>query len=207
MAGVRREVSMVLFDGFEVLDVFGPIELFCNVLPEQFTITTIGPEAAPVHSAQNVEVVATQNYRTAVVGDIVMVPGGIGTRALVNDHEFLAWLSRFASSAELVTSVCTGSAVLAAAGLLDGYRATSNKMAFRWASEQGKNVTWVPQARWVQDRNRWTSSGVAAGMDMTAALIRFLCGDEAADAAAVTTELEIQRDPNHDPFAKLYNLI
>jgi len=206
MAGVR-DVSMVLFGGFEVLDVFGPIELFSNVVPEQFTITLIGPEAGPVQSAQNVEVVATQNYQNAVVGEIVMVPGGIGTRTLVDDHEFLDWLSDFASSAELVTSVCTGSAVLAAAGLLDGYRATSNKMAFRWASEQGKDVTWVPQARWVQDGNRWTSSGVAAGMDMTAALIRFLCGDEAAERAAAITELEIQRDPNHDPFAKLYNLV
>jgi putative intracellular protease/amidase len=207
MAGVGRDVSMVLFDGFEVLDVFGPIELFSNVLPEPFTITLIGPEAGLVHSAQNVEVVATENYQTAVAGNIVMVPGGVGTRTLVNDHEFLAWLSGFASSAEWVTSVCTGSAVLAAAGLLDGYRATSNKMAFRWASEQGKNVTWVPQARWVEDRNRWTSSGVAAGMDMTAALIRFLCGDEAAERAAAITELEMQRDPNHDPFARLYNLV
>lgn len=201
MACDRRDVSMVLFDGFEVLDVFGPIELLSNVPTEPFTITLIGPEAGPVRSAQNIEVVATKKYQDAVVGDIVMVPGGVGTRRLVNDHEFLAWLLGFASSAELVTSVCTGSAVLAAAGLLDGYRATSNKMAFRWASKQGKNVTWVPQARWVEDRNRWTSSGVAAGMDMTAALIRFLCGDEAADRAAAITELEIQRDPNHDPFA------
>ena len=96
----------------------------------------------------------------------MLVPGGQGTRPLVRDRDFLSWLGAWAAPASLVTSVCTGSAVLAAAGLLDGYRATSNKAAFGWAREQGKNVDWVAQARWVEDRDRWTSSGIAAGMDM-----------------------------------------
>lgn len=206
MSSRRREVSMVLFEGFEVLDVFGPIELF-GMVPELFTVTVIGLGSGPVRSAQGVEVVATQSYQSAVAGDIVMIPGGIGTRALVADEAFLSWLREFAGAAELVTSVCTGSGVLAAAGLLNGYRATSNKRAFGWASTQGRDVTWVPQARWVADRDRWTSSGVAAGMDMTAALIRFLHGDDTAEKAAAAIEYEIQRDPDHDVFAPLNGLI
>jgi hypothetical protein len=109
----------------------------------------------------------------------MLIPGGQGTRRLVNDEAFLSWLRAWAAPASLVTSVCTGSAVLAAAGLLDGYRATSNKAAFEWVREQSEKVYWVAQARWVEDRDRWTSSGVAAGMDMAAALLADLFGQDA----------------------------
>jgi len=97
--------------------------------------------------------------------------------------------------------VCTGSALLAAAGLLEGYRATSNKRAFTWASSHGRDVRWEPRARWVHDRDRWTSSGVAAGMDMTAALIAHLEGKETAERVLREVELEVQTDPDRDPFA------
>ncbi|WP_370063334.1 DJ-1/PfpI family protein [Mycobacterium sp. MAA66] len=205
VTSVRREVSIVLFDQFELLDVCGPVEFFGS-LPDLFTVTMVGPEVGPVRSKQGVDVLATQSYLTAHAGDIVMVPGGQGTRTLVNDDEFLSWLAGFARSVELVTSVCTGSALLAAAGLLDGYRATSNKFAFGWASRHGQTVTWIPQARWVEDRNRWTSSGVTAGMDMTAALIRSLHGDDTADRVANHIEYSAHRDPTWDPFAELYGL-
>ncbi len=106
-----------------------------------------------------------------------------------------------------MTSVCTGSAALAAAGLLDGYRATSNKRAFGWVTQHGPGVEWVPEARWVQDRDRWTSSGVAAGMDMAVALIASLLGDEVAESVAARVELEPHRDPAWDPFAALNGLV
>lgn len=205
MTGVSRRVSVVLFDGFELLDVFGPIELL-SMLPEQFRIDVVGPEAGPVRSSQGIEVVALSAYAQAQPGEIIMVPGGMGTRQLAEDQQFLAWLAGFASSAEFVASVCTGSALLAAAGLLEGYAATSNKRAYTWATQFGTDVSWKPQARWVEDRNRWTSSGVAAGMDMTAALIRALHGDEQARYAADRIELETHADPGWDPFAALYGL-
>src|SRR5581483_3719057 len=163
-------VAVVLFDRFELLDVFGPLELLGS-LPDHFELTMIGPTAGPIPSAQGPAVLAANCYSDSPVPDIAVVPGGIGTPSLVEDAGFLAWLAAWAASAPLVTSVCTGSAVLAAAGLLDGYRATSNKRAFSWAESQGPRVDWIRQARWVMDRDRWTSSGVAAGMDMTLALI------------------------------------
>jgi transcriptional regulator GlxA family with amidase domain len=103
----------------------------------------------------------------------------------------------------LVSSVCTGSGLLAAAGLLDGYRATSNKRAFQWATEQGPLVDWVTTARWVEDRDRWTSSGVAAGMDMALALVAHFLGEPFARKVADGIELEWHRDPSWDPFAAL----
>lgn len=95
----------------------------------------------------------------------------------------------------------------ASAGLIDRYRATSNKRAFAWAREQGPRVNWVAQARWVEDRDRWTSSGVAAGMDMTLALIARLHSDELASSLADRVELEWHRDPEWDPFAAINGLV
>ncbi len=195
-----RSVTAVLFDGFELLDVFGPLEML-GVLPDQFAISLIGPEPGPVRSAQGPEVVAQHSYRDAPPADVVLVPGGIGTRRLVADRAFLEWLAQWAPTADLITSVCTGSGVLAAAGLLDGFRATSNKRAFAWACGQGPGVDWVPEARWVEDRDRWTSSGVAAGMDMALALISRLHGDRLAAAVADGVEFAWHRDPAWDPFA------
>ncbi len=170
-----RRFSIVLFDGFELLDVFGPLGLLGR-LPNEVSVVLLGPGARPVRSHQGTEIVATSSYTGAEAPDIVMVPGGQGTRRLVTDRPFLDWLAMWAYEADIITSVCTGSALLAGAGLLEGYQATSNKRAFDWASSHGRNVTWVPSARWVVDGNRWTSSGVAAGMDMTVALLAHLFG-------------------------------
>lgn len=197
---MSRGVSVVLFEGFELLDVFGPVELLSR-FPDEIEVRLLGPEAGPVRSSQGTEVVATTGYRDAATPDIVMVPGGIGTRALVADNHFLDWLREWASGAAIVTSVCTGSGVLAAAGLLDGYRATSNKIAFDWASGQGDDVEWVYSARWVHDRDRWTSSGVAAGIDMIGALLAELFGPAEAQRGANEIEYELHTDPERDPFA------
>ncbi|MEU5846209.1 DJ-1/PfpI family protein [Saccharopolyspora shandongensis] len=196
----KRCVSVILFEGFQLLDVFGPVELL-SAVPDLFEVRFIGPGRGPVASSQGISVSVTDSRDGAAEPDIVLVPGGRGTRSLVQQRSFLAWLTGFARSAPLITSVCTGSAVLAAAGLLDGYRATSNKRAFDWVMTNGEHVHWVPQARWVEDRNRWTSSGVAAGMDMTAALIRHLHGAEVAQAVTDYIEFEVHADPAWDPFA------
>ncbi|MGI8493217.1 MAG: DJ-1/PfpI family protein [Acidimicrobiales bacterium] len=207
-AGARRarRVGVVLFDRFELLDVFGPLECFGS-LPAHFELCLIGPEAGPVRSAQGPEAVAGQTYRASETPDIVLVPGGAGTRQLVADRRFLEWLAGWSANAELVTSVCTGAGVLAAAGLLDGHRATSNKRAFAWAVEQGPKVQWVPEARWVQDRDRWTSSGVAAGIDMALAIIVDLHSEDLADMVADGVEHDWHRDPSRDPFAAKNGLV
>jgi transcriptional regulator GlxA family with amidase domain len=119
----------------------------------------------------------------------------------------LGWIRKRAAEAEIVTSVCTGAALLARAGLLDGRRATSNKFAFKWVSEQGPAVEWIEQARWVEDGKFATSSGVSAGIDMTLAVIARIAGAEAAEWIAIRMEYDWHRDPSWDPFAKIHGLV
>ena len=185
--------------------MFGPAELF-SLVPGRLAIEFTGPGAGPVASSQGGQVTAAIGYDAAATPGIMLIPGGQGTRRLVTDEAFLSWLRAWATPASVVTSVCTGSAVLAAAGLLDGYRATSNKAAFEWVREQSGKAGWIAQARWVQDRDRWTSSGVAAGMDMAAALLADLFGTDVAHRATTRAELEVHEDASRDPFAKIYGL-
>ena len=134
---------------------------------------------------------------------MLLVPGGIGTRREVNNPVLLNWLKERSQQAELVASVCTGSALLAKAGVLDGLRATSNKLAFAWASSQSEKVQWQKQARWVEDGKVFSSSGVSAGIDMALAVIAKLVSQQAAEDAANFAEYTWQRDADCDPFASV----
>ncbi len=102
-------------------------------------------------------------------------------------------------------SVCSGSALLAKAGVLDGLRATSNKQFFAFAQSQSDKVRWIEEARWVEDGAFATSSGVSAGTDMALGIIARLYGRERADEIAARTEYEWQSDPARDPFVKYLN--
>jgi transcriptional regulator GlxA family with amidase domain len=201
-----RTLAVVLFERFELLDVYGPLEMF-GMLPDHFRIQMLGPTSEPVPTAPGPRTHVDYAYTDAPPADVVLVPGGRGTRPLAEAAAFLDWLRAYTTPAEYVTSVCTGSALLAAAGLLDGYRATSNKRAFAWVREQSAAVEWVPQARWVADRNRWTSSGVAAGIDMALAFIAHLHGEELALDVADGAEYEWHRDASWDPFAAKNGLV
>ena len=129
------------------------------MVPGKVDVEFVGPQAGAVASGQGAQAIATSGYAAAAPADIVLVPGGRGTRRLVADGRFLSWLRGWAGSASLVTSVCTGSALLAAAGLLDGYDATSNKRAFDWVRTHGEDVRWIRRARWVEDRPRASRRG------------------------------------------------
>ena len=193
-----KRIAFILFDGFELLDVFGPAEIFAKVPGLELEFSSV--DGNNVASSQGVEVVPDTAFSTLTC-DTVVVPGGEGTRALVKDSAFLTQINSIASSASLICSVCTGSAILAAAGLLEEYSATSNKRAFDWASSFGRNVEWKRSARWVHDRDRWTSSGVAAGTDMAIAFVSHYFGAPLAEKIAHDLEIQAHRDADHDPFA------
>ncbi len=202
----KRRVGALFFDEFELLDSFGPLEMF-GVLPELFEIVTIGETGPSIASTQGPRVVIERSFDDAGQVDVLLVPGGIGTRTGVENEVLLDFLRGQAPDLEILASVCTGSGLLARAGLLDGRRATSNKMAFAWAVAQGPRTTWVPEARWVEDGNVFTSSGVAAGIDMALAVIARLAGPDVATAVANGTEHDWHRDANWDPFARLHGLV
>jgi len=198
-----RDVGFLIFEGFELLDVFGPAEMF-GVLKDRFRIEMIAAQAGPVRSSQGPRVVAERAFAEVAELDVVLIPGGIGTRTAVGDEELVAWIRQISTRAAYVASVCTGSALLARSGVLDGKRATSNKRAFEWVMSQGPRANWIRKARWVEDGKFWTSSGVTAGIDMSLALIERLAGADVARQVADGTEYERHTDPTRDPFSELY---
>ena len=201
----ERTLGVVLFPGFELLDVFGPLEAFGN-LPGVIEVKTIAAQAGPVVSAQGPRAVADHGFKDAPQLDMLLIPGGIGTRDAIDDRVLLDWLAARSRSAEIVMSVCTGSALLARAGVLDGQRATTNKAFFQWVADQGPKVEWVRQARWVDAGKFVTSSGVSAGIDMALAVVTRLAGRDLAENLARMMEYQWHTDPDDDPFAKVWGL-
>jgi putative intracellular protease/amidase len=132
--------------------------------------------------------------------DIFLVPGGYGTRKEVENILLLNKIREISNLSKFVLSVCTGSALLAKAGLLDGKKATSNKKAFDWVITQGENVNWIRKARWVKDGKFYTSSGVSAGMDMTLGLLNNLHGIEFARKVAFEIEYNWIENMEEDNF-------
>ena len=196
-----RTLGIVLYPQFEMLDVCGPLEMFGN-LKAQVKLVMVAQSAGPVASVQGPKLVADVGFTDCPELDLVLVPGGMGTMQQLANKPLLDWLQARAAKAEIVMSVCSGSAILAKAGLLDGRRATSNKQYFQLAVGQGPKVRWVKEARWVDDGDRVTSSGVSAGMDMALHVISRLYGEAVAQKLADGTEYQWHRDANVDPFAK-----
>ena len=199
-------LGMVLFERFQLLDTFGPLEMFGS-LKDKVTIVMIAQKQGVVKSSAGPAVSIDYTFENVPKLDIVMIPGGGGTRVEVNNALFVNAVKKLAEQAPHVASVCTGAAVLAKTGLLDGKNATTNKRAFHWVEKQGQQVNWVKKARWVEDGKYFTSSGISAGTDMALSLIAKLFGDDVAVRIADGAEYEWNKDSHHDPFAKLNGLI
>jgi putative intracellular protease/amidase len=195
----KKTVGVVLYPGFEVLDVFGPVEMWSYV-PE-FRVIFVAQRAGTVRSANGVSVVADYSFESAPPLDIMMVPGGIGTRTELQNPPFVEYLRLQHARTEITSSVCTGSVLLAKAGILSGHRATSNKLYFSWAVDEDPSVDWIVKARWVEDGKLFTSSGVSAGTDMALGLVQKLYGLDRARLLARSLEYEWHEDPTVDPFA------
>ena len=202
-------VAVVLFEGFTVLDVYGPVQAFASVrLPRPdgswhrlFEIVTIAEKAGPVKSGEGPTTHADYAFTDAPTYDVLLVPGGFGTRKAVNNAALLLALTAASRAATVTTTVCTGSALLARTGLMDNRPATSNKIAWDWVVQQGPRVRWQRQARWVDDGDLVTSSGVSAGMDMALSVVARLHGVDMARQAARFMEYVWHEDPGADPFA------
>jgi putative intracellular protease/amidase len=197
--GAKKTVGVVLYPGFEVLDVFGPVEMWAYV--PDFHVIFLAQKAGPVLSTQKVAAVADYSFETAPALDIMMVPGGLGSYTELKNPVFLDFLRAQDRHTSLTTSVCSGSWLLAKAGLLEGRRATSNKLYFSVAVSQPAKVEWVKHARWVEDGKYITSSGVSAGIDMALGVIARLHGRDPARRLARGLEYQWSEDPDNDPFA------
>jgi transcriptional regulator GlxA family with amidase domain len=204
-----QRVAVVLFDGFTVLDMYGPVQAFgaCRITRPDgppfrfFEVFTIAEHRGPIKSGEGPSTHADYTFAEAPPYDILLVPGGFGTREAVKNDTVLGRLRASSEKAAVTATVCTGSALLARTGLMDGRPATSNKIAWDWVVQQGPKVLWKRKARWVDDGNLITSSGVSAGTDMALALIARLHGRDMAVSAARNMEYLWHEKADDDPFA------
>ncbi|KAL2127810.1 hypothetical protein VTI74DRAFT_10151 [Chaetomium olivicolor] len=229
ISAVSLRTATVIYPGWEPLDVFGPLQLFFSISTAyKLTLSVIAKETGPVSAGYpphimaagqppmdlgfmlQPKLVATHSFGDAPALDVLLVPGGFGNVALdqSNDTSIQTFLRNRFDSLDYLLSICTGSVLLASSGLLNGHRATTNKMSWDWVTSRGENVKWVPSARWTQDGKIWTSSGVAAGIDMMYAFLKHLYGE--SDPVLIKTMNGIEYAPhtdlNWDPFSIVHNV-
>ncbi|MCB1096633.1 MAG: DJ-1/PfpI family protein [Verrucomicrobiae bacterium] len=195
-------VGAVIFPGFEMLDLYGPLEMF-GLAGDGFQIRIVSESGEPVESSHGPRAIADDLFSDDRRYDILLVPGGRGTRNEIHNRVILEWLKKRSWDCRFVTSVCTGSVLLAVAGVLEGRKATTNKLAFDWVASFGVNIEWQRKARWVEDGKYFTASGVSAGIDMALALVDHILGPTAAEEAALRAEYQRNTDADRDPFANV----
>lgn len=210
--------GVLLFQAFESLDVFGPLDAL-QMLSRQYkmelalisatanpvTTKPRAPSMNPKNSSFFQSVVPTHTLGNAPDLDVLIIPGGLGTRAPDLDN-IIDYIKTTYPKLKYLITVCTGAGLAARAGILDGKKATTNKASWASTIVLGPKVNWVSHARWTVDGNIWTSSGISAGLDVTLAFIEHIYGENVATGLANSMEYQWHRDPHWDPFATIFNV-
>ncbi len=192
-------VGVLLFEDFETLDVFGPVEILGR-LKEFYVVNFYSLFGGQIKNGHGVSI-STETLAEINNGvDIFLIPGGYGTRKEIDNVLLIDKIREISDLSNFVLTVCTGSALLAKTGLLDGRKATSNKRAFDWVMTNGENVNWLKKSRWTVDDKYYTSSGVSAGMDMTLGFLSDLHGIEFARQIGFQIEYNWIEDKDNDNF-------
>ncbi len=195
----ERTIGILLFDDAEELDFVGPFEVFTmsnevrgqqsGAAPDR--VVFISERGGQVKARKGMRVETDHSFETAPKLDVLLVPGGQGTRALVEHKPLLAWVERVAADCEWVTSVCTGTLVLTAAGPARGKRVTTHWGFIEALRARGEASEVVENIRYVRDGNLVTSAGVSAGIDMAL----WLVGQWHSPAHARVTQRAMEYDP------------
>jgi transcriptional regulator GlxA family with amidase domain len=185
------QVAFLLYDRFTALDWIGPHEVL-NSLPDSECVTVAEKVGPVANESGSIEIVAAKTLDEVTSPDIVVIPGGLGNRILLEHEPLHEWIRTVHETSQWTTSVCTGSLLLAAAGLLDGAPATTHWLARDVLASLGAEP--VPD-RVVEHGKIITAAGVSAGIDMALRLVQKMYGDEAAQ----TVQLGIEYDPQ-PPF-------
>ncbi len=190
-------VGILLFEEFETLDVFGPVEIFGR-LKTHYLVCFYSEAGGLVHNSHGVDVLSRPLGEIMGGVDIFLIPGGYGTRKEVNNEVLIEMIRTISEHSQYVLTVCTGSALLARTGLLDGKKATTNKRAFDWVVSQSDKVFWDRPARWTVDGKYYTSAGVSAGMDMTLGFLADRHGVDFARKSAWEIEYDWREEKEGD---------
>ena len=204
-----RNVAIVLFDKVEVLDFAGPFEVFsvCGAhgeIPGQFNVYTVA-EQSPVIARNGLSINPHYLFDDCPTPDILLIPGGggysadgspYGSRKEMDNPVLLEWIRRHNKTAALVLSVCTGSLILAKAGILEGLAATTHWKSMDQLKEAAPNTELVYDQRWVDNGRVIVSAGVSAGIDMSLYVIFKLFGEKVANETARSMQYDHWHGPN-----------
>jgi transcriptional regulator GlxA family with amidase domain len=188
-----KRVGIVIFDDVEVLDFCGPFEVFSAVRlnedkrreePSPFEVLLVAEKSATVYASGGMQVIPHHTFHTCPRLDVLVVPGGWGTRRELENPAMLDWLRQRAAEVETLTSVCTGSMLLGFAGLLDGRHATTHWKSLDWMRDSFPSVTVAYDQHVVEDGRLLTSAGISAGIDMALKAVTRCCGETVARATA-----------------------
>ncbi|WHM35530.1 DJ-1/PfpI family protein [Streptomyces sp. BPTC-684] len=182
------QIAILLYDRFTSLDAIGPYEMLCR-LPDTETVF-VAAQAGPVTNDRgSLRIIAEKTLDEVRSPDVVVVPGGPGTGDIAHDEALTGWLRAVDATTTWTTSVCTGSLLLAGAGLLTGRRAATHWLAYDALAALGAEPT---AERVVTDGKYLTAAGVSSGIDMGLTLVGRLAGDEYAQAVQLLTEYDPQ---------------
>ncbi|WP_043267866.1 DJ-1/PfpI family protein [Streptomyces sp. CT34] len=198
----QREVLVVLFDGVQSLDVSGPVEVFsgaCHGAPGAYRIRTASLDGAPVRTTSGLTLTPDLTLDAATPPHTLLVPGGRGTR--IPDPQLVDWLRTNARRARRTVSVCSGAFLLAAAGLLDGRRATTHWSLCDTLARRHPAVRVEPEPIYIRDGEVATSAGVTAGIDLALALVEEDLGRDLALAVARHLVVFLRRPGNQTQFS------
>jgi transcriptional regulator GlxA family with amidase domain len=212
MAALRpRQIAILVFPEVQSLDVTGPLEVFATAhklieltgrKDPGYDMRIFSPSRAPLRTSSGLQIVPHAGFeRTSARIDTLIVAGGHGSRAVSADPATLTWIAKTSKQARRTASVCTGAFLLAAAGLLDGRRATTHWSAARRLAQLYPSVQVDPEPIFLRDGDIWTSAGVTAGMDLALALVEEDLDREAALAIARQLVLFLRRPGNQSQFS------
>ena len=189
----RHIVGIVIFPDVEVLDFAGPFEVFSVTRlnekrrreePSPFAVKLIAENAQPIVASGGLRLLADYDLDNCPPLDILVVPGGWGTRKEIENKRLIDWIAKVGSHVGTLTSVCTGSMLLGRAGLLDGLSATTHWRALEWMRDSFAKVSVDSNRHVVEDGRVLTSAGISAGIDMSLRVVLRYCGEEVARATA-----------------------
>jgi transcriptional regulator GlxA family with amidase domain len=189
----KKKVGMLLYPNVELLDFCGPYEVFSTfrfdaskktLEPSPFDVYLIAESKGTIKTRAGLEVAAEYSIEDHPSFDILVVPGGWGTRKEINNEKIINWLKKVAGEVELVTAVCTGSMLLGKAGLLKGKHATTHWNSLPWMKEEFPDTIVEDAFHIVEDGNVITSAGISAGIDMALKVVQKYFGEEAARGTA-----------------------
>ncbi|CZR68479.1 related to ThiJ/PfpI family protein [Phialocephala subalpina] len=204
--------AIILYPGFQALDIFGPLDILNIIAISHPNLTisllsstldpvsTILPSSSSPTFGQSITPTHTFSSPPKDI-DVLLVPGGFGSRDPEIVKPAVEFIAKIYPSLKWLLTICTGSVVAAKSGVLNGKKATTYKRMLEWGAREGPEVKWVQKGRWVEDGNVWSSSGIAAGIDLMYAWVAHVYGEEVSKGVADASEY-VRRGRDDDPFAE-----